>query len=175
MRLSVLAIAGIGLVVAASLCVLAAPDEKAPAADKDELRRLMVERFFAASTEMEARSALYNAGRVSVQDTCDAIQRFSRAGLEVAKTREYRLTLCEKALEHAQKIEESVKRKYETELEPIQQFKLATYTRLDMEIKLHQVRAEAGAEKADKKADDSDLPPIQKNIGPAVGAPPSRT
>jgi len=175
MRLSLLAIAGIGLIVAASLGVLAAPDEKAPAADKDELRRLMVERFFAASAETEARSALYNAGRVSLQDTCDAIQRFSRAGLEVAKTREYRLTLCEYALEHAQKIEESVKRKFEADLEPIQQFKLATYTRLDMEIKLHQVRAEAGAEKADKKSDDSDLPPIQKNIGPAVGAPPSRT
>jgi hypothetical protein len=178
MRLSLFAIAGIGLIVAASLGVLAAPDEKAPAADKDELRRLMVERYGAASGEMEARSALYNAGRESVEDVCDAIRRYSSAGLEVAKTREYRLTLCEYALEHAQRIEESVRIKFDKGLEPIRAMKLATYTRLDMEIKLHQVRAESGAEKADeadKKADDSDLPAIHKNAGPAVGAAPSRT
>ena len=166
MRLSLFALAGIGLIVAASLGGGRAPEQKAAPADKDELRRLMVERYGAAWGEMEARAALYNAGRVSLQDTCDAIRRFSSAGLEAAKTREYRLTLCEYALEQAQKIEESAKRKYEADVEPIQQFKLATYTRLDMEIKLHQVRAEAEAEKAGMKPDDSDLPPIQMNVNP---------
>jgi hypothetical protein len=173
MRLSLFAIAGIGLIVVASLGGATAPDEQAAPAEKAELRRLMVERYEAAWGEMEARTALYNPGRVSLDDVCDAIRRFSSAGLEVAKTHEYRLTLCEYALEGAQKIEESVKRRYEAEVEPIQAFKLATYTRLDMEIKLHQVRAEAKEDKADKKADDSDLRPI--NVNPAVHRGVSRT
>jgi hypothetical protein len=97
---------------------------------------------------------------------CDGIRRYSSAGLEVAETHKYRLTLCEYALEKAQNIEKSVKRKFEIAEEPIQALKLATYTRLDMEINLHQVRAEADADKTDKKADDSDLPPIQLNSNP---------
>ncbi len=136
---------------ATSLGGATAPDEQPAPAKRAELRRLMVERYEAAWAEVEVHSALFNAGRVSLHDTCDAIRRFSSAGLDVAKTHEYRLTLCEYALDVAQKIEQSVKRKYETDVEPIQAMKLATYTRLDMEVKLHQVRDEAGADQADKK------------------------
>jgi len=175
MRLSLLAIAGIGLIVVASLGGAAAPDDKAGPEEKAELRRLMVERYEAAWAEMEARVALYNAGRVSLESVCDVIRRFSSSGLEAAKTHDYRLTLCEHALEQAQKIEESVQRKYDKGTEAIYVLKLATYTRLDMEIKLHQVRAEAEAEKAGKKADDSDLRPILNNANGPAGAPRSRT
>jgi hypothetical protein len=173
MRLSLFTIAGIGLIVVASLGGATAPDEQAAPAEKAELRRLMVERYEAASAEMEARAALYNAGRVSLDDVCDAIRRFSSAGLEVAKTHDYRLSLCEFALEQAQDIEKSVERKYAADVEPIQALKLATYTRLDMEIKLHQIRAEEKGDKADKKADDGDLRPI--NVNPAVRRGVSRT
>jgi hypothetical protein len=157
MRLSLAVLAGLALVGVASLGGATAPDE--PAKD-EELRRLLKERYEAAWGEMEARTALYNAGRVSLTDTCDAIRRFSTAGVEAAKTSAYRVKVCERAFEGAKAIEESVKGKYGNGVEPIHAMKLATYVRLDMEIKLHEARKAADAENARHKLDDSDLPPI---------------
>jgi hypothetical protein len=157
MRLSLLASASAALFIFVSIVSAAAPD--VPAND-DELRRLMIERFEAAWGEMEARTALYNAGRVSLSDTCEAIQRFSKAGMEVARTPTYRVQVCELAFENARAIEDSVKKKFENQVEPVQAMKLATYTRLDMQIKLHQLLKAEAAEKAANKLDDKDLPPL---------------
>jgi len=162
MRLSLIALAGIGLILLTSLGGATAPDEQAAPAAKGELRNLMVKRYEAAMGEMESRAALYAPGRVPLDDVCAAIQRFSNAGLQVATTPAYWLKLCEYAFERAKTIETIVKDKYENEVEPIQVMKLATYTRLDIEIKLHEARtvADAAAGKAGTKSGDSDLPPL---------------
>src|SRR5262245_23089177 len=120
MRLSFALLAGLGLVGLASLGGATAPEE--PGND-EELRRLLKERYEAAWGEMAARTALYNAGRVSLSDTCDAIRRFSTAGIEAARTRAYRVKVCERAFEGAKTIEESVKGKYENGVEPIHAMK----------------------------------------------------
>jgi hypothetical protein len=175
MRLSIFAFAGLVLFTVVSLGSGSAPDKAPMPPDKpegievkatpiperdEELRRLLKGRYEAAAGEMAARTALFNGGRESLSDTCDAIRRFSTAGMEMAETQADRLKICEQALESAKAIEDAVKRKFESDLEPVQAMKLATYTRLDMEIKLHLARKAAGAEKLENRPANKDLPPI---------------
>ena len=61
-----------------------------------------------------------------------------------------------------------VKNKYDHEVEPIQSLKLATYTRLDMEIKL---REALKAEGADKTGTDSSRSYLDDSDLPSLGAP----
>ena len=160
---SFIALGGLALLALVSLGGAAAPDDEA---DDEELRTLMKERYEAAWVEMEARIPLYAAGRVALDDTCDAIRRFSTAGLAVARTPAYRVQVCERAFENARAVEDTVKLKFDSGVEPVQAMKLATYTRLDMEIKLHKARQAEAADKARSKLDDSGLrpfvPPIAK-------------
>jgi len=165
MRQFMIPLVGLALVGLASLGGATALEVAAPARD-EVLRKLLVARYEAAAGEMEAKTALYSGGRVSLTDTCDAIRRFSAAGLEVAKTPAYRMQLCERAFQRAKAVEESVKRKFENGLEPIQAMKLATYTRLDMEIRLHETRKSASLQAAGDPSDDKDLPPLNINAPP---------
>jgi hypothetical protein len=166
MRLSIFTIAGLALVVVASLGTANEPD-KAPVpagqtetieikvtpipARDDELRKLLKSRYEAASAEMEATTALYSGGRVSLQDTCDAIRRFSTASVEMAETPIERAKQCQRAFESAKAVEDLTKRKFEQGVEPVQASALATFTRLDMEIKLHLACKEAGIGKDEAK------------------------
>ena len=163
MRLSFFLVAGLALIAFVALGSATAPEE--PAQD-DELRRLLKARLEAAWGEMEATTALYKGGRVSLTDTCAAIQRFSKAGRGAAQTSAYRLKVCAYAFQTAKTIEEVTKAKYESDAEPVQAIKLATYTRLDMEIKLHAARQSDASARARSKADDSDLPPLPPPAAP---------
>jgi hypothetical protein len=162
MRLSLLAFAGLALIAIVSLAGGTAPDD---VAEDDELRTLMKERYEASAGEMAARMEVYRAGRESLPDTCDAIQRFSAAGIEVARTPAYRVKVCERAFDEAKAIEDSVKTKLESNAESTQAMKLATYTRLDMQIKLHKARRAEAAHKTRDKLDDRDLPPLLPPVG----------
>ena len=169
MRLSLLVLAGFAMVAYASLGGAAAPDERAP---DDDLRQLMRERYEAAAKEMNARIEIFPTGRIALSDACDSIQRFSKAGVEVARTPAYRLKVCERAFESAKKIEDAVKAKLEASAETVESMSLATYTRLDMEIKLHHARQAHAAHETRAKLNDGDLPSLSP---PPVGKTPHRT
>src|SRR6476661_7263419 len=117
------------------------------------LWELLFDRYAAAYVEMEARTALYNAGRVTLADVCAAITRYSVSGLELAKTPAGRLAICEQAFKEAKEIEKAAEAKYKHDIEPVQQLMLATYTRCDMEIKLLKAKKEKAA---DKSGDESE-------------------
>jgi hypothetical protein len=157
MRLSLLVLAVFAMVAYASLGGAAAPDESTP---DENLRQLMRERYEAAAKEMIARIEIFPTGRMPLSDTCDSIQRFSNAGLEVARTPSYRLKVCERAFESAKKIEDAVKVKFETDAETVESMSLASYTRLDMEIKLQKARQAHAAHETRAKLNDGDLPPL---------------
>jgi hypothetical protein len=142
---------------------LADKPAEAPVADKeivekeidDEISDLLLDRYAAAYVEMASRTALYNAGRVTLAEVCGAITRYSTAGLELAKTPAGRVAVCEQAFKEAKKIEESAEAKYNADVEPVQQMMLATYTRCDMQIKLLKAKKEKAA---DKSGDESEVP-----------------
>lgn len=139
MRQSFLGLSALALVGAMFLSGVTAID--APASPQDgELRKLLRERYDAASKEMLARRELYRAGRVALDDVCAAIGRYAMAGSEIADSPAERIKLLASAVESAKFIEGEVKTKYENEVEPIQAMALATYTRSDMEIKLYLAR-----------------------------------
>jgi hypothetical protein len=164
-RLFLLALAGLTIVVFASWGGAAAPDD----VDQDaELRGLHKARLEAVTADVEATAALYRGGRVSLERVCDAIGRYSTAGIEAARTPAYRVKVCERAFESAKAIEDLAKGKFEAEVEPIQSMKLATYTRLEMEIRLHKARNAQKAQQVRSKLDDSDLPPLAPAERPAT-------
>lgn len=123
--------------------------------DDKQLSNVLFDRYAAAYVEMDARTALYNAGRVTLAEVCAAITRYSTAGLELAKTPAGRVAVCEQAFKEAKKIEEAAEAKYKAEIEPVQQMMLATYTRCDMELKLHKAKKEKAV---DKSGDESEVP-----------------
>jgi hypothetical protein len=154
MRLSLFAVAGLILFAVVSFS-RAAPDLRAEGGD---LSRLLQERYEAVLAEMEAKHALYRGGRVPLESLCDTVQRFATAAAEMADTPAERLHQYERAFDIAKDIEALVKQKFEKEVEPVQSMRLATYTRLDMEIKLRLARGAAGVERSQKKS-GKDLPP----------------
>ena len=108
-----------------------------------ELQRLLKQRYNAAGEDLEARSALYRAGRVSLEETCASLGRFTKASLELAATPVERVHELDRALAAARSVEAIVEEKYKFEVEPVQAFKHARYVRLDLEIQLYRAREAA--------------------------------
>ena len=108
-----------------------------------ELQRLLKQRYNAAGEDLEARLALYSGGRVDLVDVAASIERFTKAGLELAKTPVERVNELQRALAAAQNVEAIVSTKYEQEVEPVQAYKHARYVRLDLEIQLLRAREAA--------------------------------
>jgi hypothetical protein len=157
MRLALIALGAVALLALGSLRGAGVPEE---AARNEELHRLLKARYEAAAAEMEATTALFKGGRVSLNVACDAIQRFSSAGIGAARTQGYRLKVCEHAFGVAKEVEDVTRSKFESDVEPVQAMRLATYTRLDMEIKLHEARRAEAAQRVRGTADDGDLLPL---------------
>lgn len=148
----------IGVVVTCLMASLNHANEPAgdnPKANDSEIRGLLKRRYEAALGETEATMALYHSGRVSLEQTCGAIQRFSTAATEMAETAAERVKQCQRAFEFAKSVEATAKAKHEADVEPVQAMKLATYTRLDMEIKLHQAQREAGIPQDQEKQEQA--------------------
>ena len=109
-----------------------------------ELQSLLNQRYEAAKREAESHAALYRGGKSAIDYACDSIGRLANAGIEAAETPEDRVKRCEAALKMAREVEESVTDKFKNEVEPVQAVARASYTRLDIEIKLHRARKAAG-------------------------------
>jgi len=108
-----------------------------------ELQRLLKQRYNAAGEDLEARMALYGAGRVSLEAICASLERFTKASLDLAATPVERVNELDRALAAARNVEAIVEEKYKFEVEPVQAFKHARYVRLDLEIQLLRAREAA--------------------------------
>jgi hypothetical protein len=108
------------------------------------LQDLLERRVEAAHKALQTIVALYGTGRTSAESVFTSLERFTDAGIEAAQSPAERVTHCEAALRMAKVIEEAVIAKHKAEVEPDQIVALATYTRLDTEIKLHRARKSAG-------------------------------
>src|SRR5262245_29708629 len=78
-----------------------------------ELPKLLKQRFNAAGEELEAQSALYVNGRVSLEAVLASVERFTKYGLELKETPALQLQHLEQALLAAKKIEEIVRVKHD--------------------------------------------------------------
>jgi hypothetical protein len=134
-----------------STAITEAPTISASSQDADiELQTLLRRRYEAAKAIMDARMEYYRGGRVVPDDVLDAIERFTKAGLEYAETPAKQVQTCELALSAAKEVEQVIRQKFEDKIEPIQVTERAKYTRLDVEIQLFRVRKAAKAAE-DKK------------------------
>lgn len=145
MRLSLIAIAGlIGLGIALLVGTSVTNGQVAPQPKDEVLRQLLKNRREASAMEVEAKHALYRAGRVQLDSMCSAIERFATASVEAAGTPAERVKAYQEAFSFAKDIEDAVRQNYERDVEPVQALKHASYTRYDLEIKLYLARNAAG-------------------------------
>jgi hypothetical protein len=113
------------------------------AGPNSELDKLLTKRFEAAAREEQACSALYNYGRIALDDVLEAIAQRAYAGVEASQTPAERVQRLEERLEQAKEFEGIVRDKFESGLELPQGMHQATYARLDAEIALVRARPAA--------------------------------
>lgn len=107
---------------------------QAPPDGDAKLRKLLQERYEAASNELEAIENLYRGGRISQVDVLEAIQRRAAAGVELSPAEKEKH--LRDALKSATMIEALVKEKHEQNSEPAYALNEARYQRLTCEIEL---------------------------------------
>jgi hypothetical protein len=106
----------------------------------DELRRLIVERYNAAGKDLMFRVELYRGGRTSLEFTLGALERFAKAGVELAESPAQKVKQLETSLSVAISLEAIVAEKFKHEVEPVQALEHAKYARSDLQIQLHRAR-----------------------------------
>jgi hypothetical protein len=105
-----------------------------------ELRRLIIERYNAAGKDLAARVELHRGGRVSLESTLGALERFTKAGVEFAESPAERVKQLETSLSVAIQVEAIVAEMFKHEVEPVQAMEHAKYVRSDLQIQLHRAR-----------------------------------
>jgi exonuclease VII small subunit len=118
----------------------AVTDSTKQVARGDVLHSLLKERFEAAEMETDAWVALFEGGRVPLDDVIKAMEQRGPAGVEMAKTTDERLKHLGDWLEHSKNVEAIVRVKFEANSEPPQMMHYATYSRLDAEVALARAR-----------------------------------
>ena len=106
-----------------------------------ELRRLLKLRYNAAGEDLRARTTLYKLGRVKFDELAASLQRFTKAGAEVAETPVAKVTELELAHNAALWMEAVVSERFVQEVDPVQIMKHARVVRYDLEIELYRARA----------------------------------
>ena len=105
-----------------------------------ELRRLLKQRYNAAGEELRARAMLYGGGRTSLEDLAACVERFTKAGAELAESPVEKVKELELAHNAAQWIEAIVSEKFEHGVESVQAMKHVKVVRYDLEIQLYRAR-----------------------------------
>jgi len=116
-----------------------------PASGDDELRRLLIDRYNAVVSEMQARYREFLAGRSAIDAFVDVAKRLVESGLEVYEKPAEQITLLEQFLELAKEAERIQKERLDANRIGVQDYEYNRYLRLDAEIKLLRAKRRAMA------------------------------
>lgn len=112
------------------------------------LQKLLKERLNVAVQEVQANLSLYRSGRATLETATDSIERYAKAGIELAESPAERIKYLELVFESAKSTERMVNEKYAVQVEPVQAMLRARGLRIEAEINLLRERQATAARAA---------------------------